>query len=43
MAEQATDPGSTETRIFEAALEVFARKGRDGARMQQIADRVGIN
>jgi TetR/AcrR family transcriptional regulator len=43
MVEQATDTGGAETRIFEAALEVFARKGRDGARMQQIADRAGIN
>lgn len=42
MVEQ-PDAGEAETRIFEAALEVFARKGRDGARMQQIADRAGIN
>lgn len=34
---------STETRIFEAALSVFARKGRDGARMQEIADAAEIN
>ena len=33
----------TEQAIFEAALEVFGRKGRDGARMQEIADRAGIN
>ena len=35
-------PG-TEQKIFEAALEVFASKGRDGARMQEIADHAGIN
>lgn len=33
----------TEERIFEAALQVFARKGKDGARMQEIADAAGIN
>jgi TetR/AcrR family transcriptional regulator len=33
----------TESRIFDAALGVFAQKGRDGARMQDIADRAGIN
>jgi TetR/AcrR family transcriptional regulator len=33
----------TEQRIFDAALEVFARKGRDGARMQEIADHAEIN
>ncbi len=33
----------TEENIFEAALEVFSRKGKDGARMQEIADRAGIN
>ena len=33
----------TEQRIFNAALEVFSRKGRDGARMQEIADCAGIN
>jgi TetR/AcrR family transcriptional regulator len=34
---------ATEERIFEAALKVFARKGRDGARMQEIADLAEIN
>jgi TetR/AcrR family transcriptional regulator len=34
---------STEDRIFEAAVRVFARKGRDGARMQEIADEAAIN
>jgi TetR/AcrR family transcriptional regulator len=38
-----TEPPETERRIFEAALTVFARKGRDGARMQEIADLAGIN
>ena len=36
-------PQETETRIFDAALTVFASKGRDGARMQEIADHAGIN
>ncbi len=33
----------TEARIFEAALNVFSMKGKDGARMQEIADEAGIN
>jgi TetR/AcrR family transcriptional regulator len=33
----------TERDIFDAALEVFAREGRHGARMQAIADTAGIN
>lgn len=33
----------TEDRIFDAATEVFTEKGMDGARMQDIADRAGIN
>ena len=33
----------TEQRILEAALKVFALKGKDGARMQEIADAAGIN
>lgn len=33
----------TEARIFEAAVEVFAQKGESGARMQEIADRAGLN
>jgi AcrR family transcriptional regulator len=37
---QTTD---TEIRIFEAALRVFARKGKDGARLQEIADEAGIH
>ena len=34
---------STEQKIFEAAREVFTQKGMDGAKMQEIADRAGIN
>jgi TetR/AcrR family transcriptional regulator len=33
----------TEERIFLAALQEFSRKGRAGTRMQDIADRAGIN
>jgi AcrR family transcriptional regulator len=33
----------TEEKIFEAATDVFVEKGMDGARMQDIADRAGIN
>ena len=37
-------PGdSTEQKIFDAAHEVFTQKGMDGAKMQEIADRAGIN
>ena len=44
--ESQADQGSnadTEARIFEAALRVFARKGKDGARLQEIADEAGIH
>lgn len=34
---------STEQQILEAAKSVFLEKGMDGARMQEIADRAGIN
>ncbi|MCC6460851.1 MAG: TetR/AcrR family transcriptional regulator [Saprospiraceae bacterium] len=34
---------SAEQRIFDAAHEVFVQKGLDGAKMQEIADRAGIN
>lgn len=34
---------STEQRIFEAAHVMFTQKGLDGAKMQDIADRAGIN
>ncbi len=32
-----------EEHILKAAMDVFIEKGRDGARMQEIADRAGIN
>jgi len=34
---------NTEDKIVDAATEVFVQKGMDGARMQEIADRAGIN
>ncbi len=34
---------STEKRILKAAREVFVQQGMKGARMQEIADRAGIN
>ena len=34
---------STEQRIFDAAMEVFIARGYDGTRMQEIADKAGIN
>jgi len=34
---------SAEQRIFDAAHEIFVQKGLDGAKMQEIADRAGIN
>lgn len=37
------NPDSTEQKIFDAAHEVFVQKGMDGAKMQEIADRAGIN
>lgn len=37
------DAAHTEERIFEAAIKVFSLKGKDGARMQEIADLAGIN
>jgi len=40
MIEQAKD---TETKILDAAKEVFQHKGLSGARMQEIADKAGIN
>ncbi|HER43351.1 MAG TPA: TetR/AcrR family transcriptional regulator, partial [Candidatus Eisenbacteria bacterium] len=33
----------TERKILSAAARVFLEKGRDGARMQEIADAAGIN
>lgn len=37
------DKENTEEKILEAAKEVFIEKGSDGARMQEIADKAGIN
>src|SRR6478735_10691909 len=34
---------STEEKILNAAKKVFLTKGMDGARMQDIADKAGIN
>jgi AcrR family transcriptional regulator len=34
---------NTEQKILNAATEVFLDKGHDGARMQEIADKAGIN
>jgi len=33
----------TEQKILQAARDIFLEKGKDGARMQEIADRAGIN
>jgi AcrR family transcriptional regulator len=33
----------TESRILDAADEIFVRRGIDGARMQEIADHAGVN
>jgi len=38
-----SDYSDTEREIFDAALQVFAREGRHGARMQAIADAADIN
>lgn len=34
---------ATEIKIIEAATEIFLQKGKDGARLQEIADKAGIN
>lgn len=41
--EQYSTTDTTEQRIFDAAREVFVQKGLEGARMQEIADKAGIN
>ncbi len=38
-----SDYSDTERQIFDAALQVFAREGRHGARMQAIADAADTN
>ena len=43
MADAVTPTDSTKQKIFDAAHEVFVQKGMDGAKMQEIADRAGIN
>lgn len=43
MSHPPTLPESTEQKIFDAAHEMFTQKGMDGAKMQEIADRAGIN
>jgi TetR/AcrR family transcriptional regulator len=42
-ADPPADYSDTERTIFDAALQVFAREGRRGARMQEIADAADIN
>lgn len=37
------DPDASKQRILSAATEVFAAQGLDGARVDEIADRAGIN
>ena len=37
------DKVNTEEKILNAAKEVFVSKGKDGTRMQEIADKAGIN
>ena len=43
MAKETNTDKSTEQKILEAAKQVFMEKGLDGARMQDIADKAGIN
>ncbi len=38
-----TKKDTTEEKILKAAQDVFVQKGMDGARMQEIADKAGIN
>jgi AcrR family transcriptional regulator len=38
-----TKKDNTEEKILEAAKDVFVSKGMEGARMQEIADKAGIN
>ena len=42
-ADPLADYSDTERTIFDAALTVFAREGKRGARMQEIADAADIN
>jgi TetR/AcrR family transcriptional regulator len=43
MAGDRIGPSSAEQRILETAREEFIAKGQNGARMQAIADRAGVN
>lgn len=43
MAKVSKDDKSAEQKILEAAKQVFMESGLDGARMQDIADKAGIN
>lgn len=43
MAKEVKNDTSTEEKILAAAKQVFMEKGIDGARMQDIADKAGIN
>lgn len=43
MAKEIKDDISTEQKILDAAKQVFMENGLDGARMQDIADKAGIN
>jgi len=43
MVDSSNKDQSTEQKILEAAKEVFVEQGMAGARMQDIADRAGIN
>lgn len=43
MVEMPELQNETEQQIIEAATDVFLEKGKSGARMQEIADRAGIN
>lgn len=43
MAKKKEISGETEQKVLDAARIVFIAKGMDGARMQEIADKAGIN
>ncbi|MBU6340510.1 MAG: TetR family transcriptional regulator [Bacteroidetes bacterium] len=43
ISQQAPVQETTEQKIFDAAHELFVQKGLDGAKMQEIADKAGIN
>jgi len=43
MVNSGTSDNQTRQKIFRAAAEIFEEKGYTGARMQEIADRAGIN